>query len=156
MHKSRLAHWLSLLAIDTSSDLLRHPSIGASWEIFILEELWALRPGWAEYYFYRTQGGAEVDLLILKGGMPYAVVEIKHSSAPTLQRGYFSSVADLKPQRQYVVAPITGSFPSREGVMVFSRSYKRSLIHAPIDSLRFCGTTAHNLRINSKMEAIFR
>ena len=108
----------TLLGIDTLSDLLGHPSIGASWETFVMEELWALKPSWAEYFFYRTQGGAEIDLVILKGGQPYAVVEIKHSTSPTLRRGYFSSVEDLRPQQQYVVAPVGENYQLREGVIV--------------------------------------
>lgn len=108
----------TLLSIESAGELLGHPSIGASWETFILEELWALKPAWAEYFFYRTQGGAEVDLVVLRGGLPYAVVEIKHSSAPKLQRGYFSCVADLQPKHQYVVAPVTDSYLLRDGVRV--------------------------------------
>ncbi len=50
--------------------------------------------------------------------MPYAVVEIKHSSAPSLQRGYFSSVEDLRPKYQYVVAPVEESYLLREGIRV--------------------------------------
>jgi predicted AAA+ superfamily ATPase len=108
----------TLLGIESASELLGHPSIGASWETFVMEELWALKPSWAEYFFYRTQGGAEVDLVILKGGMPHITVEIKHSSSPSLQRGYFSSVDDLQPRHQYVVAPVSGRYSLREGVEV--------------------------------------
>ena len=108
----------TLLGIDTPTDLLGHPTIGSSWETFVLEALWALKPSWADYYFYRTQGGAEVDLVILRGGMPYAVVEIKHSSAPSLRRGYHSSVEDLQPKHKYVVAPVEEGYPLREGIRV--------------------------------------
>ena len=50
--------------------------------------------------------------------MPYAVVEIKHSSAPSLQRGYFSSVEDLQPKHQYIAAPVEEGYLLREGIRV--------------------------------------
>ena len=104
----------TLLGIQSTAALLGHPGIGASWETFVLEELWARRPPWAEYYFYRTQGGAEVDLVILKGGLPYAVVEIKHSSTPTPGRGFYSVVKDLQPTHQYLVAPVATGYQIKE------------------------------------------
>ena len=104
----------TLLGIQSAGELLGHPGIGASWETFVLEELWARRPPWAEYYFYRTQGGAEVDLVMLKGGMPYALVEIKHSSSPTPGRGFYSVMQDLRPKYGYVVAPVAGSYDLKD------------------------------------------
>jgi predicted AAA+ superfamily ATPase len=108
----------TLLGIDSTTDLLSHPGIGASWETFIIETLWAIKPQWAEYNFYRTQNGAEVDLVVLKGGMPYAVVEIKHASAPTLRKGFHTCAQDLQPRHQYVVAPVETNYLLSESVTV--------------------------------------
>ena len=51
---------------------------------------------------------------MLKGGTPYALVEIKHSSAPTPGRGFYSVVQDLQPKHHYVVAPVAGSYDLKE------------------------------------------
>ena len=48
-----------------------HPKRGASFEGFVLEEVIRHFGSQAEYYFWRTQTGAELDLLMLKDGKRY-------------------------------------------------------------------------------------
>ena len=59
-----------LLGIGSDRGLLESPRRGASWEGFLIEQLIALErlrnPG-SQFYFYRTQAGAEVDLIIDRG-----------------------------------------------------------------------------------------
>jgi len=59
----------SLMAADNTVSLMSHPVLGNSWEGFVLENLidenseHHYRP-----YFYRTQSGAEIDLVLERGG----------------------------------------------------------------------------------------
>ena len=58
----------TLLGIPSFAALEGHPKLGASWEGFALEEV--LRAtGDREAYFWNTQGGAELDLLVAIGDL---------------------------------------------------------------------------------------
>ncbi|MDO8969338.1 MAG: ATP-binding protein, partial [Saprospiraceae bacterium] len=59
---SGLTH--ALLQIGTMDDLLAHPVVGSSWEGFVIENILSVLPKDAEYGFYRTSAGAELDLVI--------------------------------------------------------------------------------------------
>ena len=53
-----------LLNIGTHAELENHPILGASWETFVLEDVMRrerLQFPHTQYYFWRTQAGAEVD-----------------------------------------------------------------------------------------------
>ncbi|MEM8526679.1 MAG: ATP-binding protein [Bacteroidota bacterium] len=107
-----------LLSIYTPGDLLGHPSIGASWENYVIEQLFAIKPRWAELYFYRTHGGAEIDIVITKADIPQALIEIKYAVDPSLSRGFYSAVEDLKAEKKFIIAPIEGFFQKKENIIV--------------------------------------
>lgn len=68
-----------LLNISTAEELANHPSRGASWEGFVIEDvLRRERVGHpdAQAFFWRTAAGAEIDLLLDRGEERVAV-EIK-------------------------------------------------------------------------------
>ena len=68
-----------LLNIGSLDDLDHHPSRGMSWETFVIEDLIRkerLRHPHAQFYFWRTSAGAEVDLVIDRGSSLLAV-EVK-------------------------------------------------------------------------------
>ena len=95
----------ALLGISGKEQLLGHPVVGKSWESFVTETLVALAPMGTEASFYRTSAGAEIDLLLsLPGGELWAI-EIKRSSAPTVEKGFHFACADLKPKKKFVVCP---------------------------------------------------
>ena len=101
----------ALLAIPDREMLLSHPVIGGSWEGFVIENLLSVAPEGTEGFFYRTSGGAEVDLLLnFSNGRQWAV-EVKRSLAPHLERGFHSACKDLKPERAYLVYPGTETYP---------------------------------------------
>ena len=88
-----------LQRIPDGEALLGHPQAGASWEGMVIEEL--LRQisylGKAcDAYYYRTAGGAEVDL-ILEGGFGLIPVEIKHTQ--TVQPRQLRSLKDFVAER---------------------------------------------------------
>ena len=95
----------ALLAIADKEALSAHPVLGQSWEGFVVENLLACAPHGVDGYFYRSSGGAEIDLLLARPDGGLWAVEIKRSLAPKLQRGFHSACADLKPVRKFVVYP---------------------------------------------------
>ena len=105
----------ALLDLQTSNDLLGHPVVGPSYEGFVIENLiQCAGPRWRPY-FYRTHDGAEIDLLLERSGQPEIAIEIKRSSAPTLDKGFGMACDDLKISQRYVVYPGDESYPVRHG-----------------------------------------
>jgi len=83
----------TLLGVRTDREMLSHPKVGASWEGYVIEEvLKTVRPDAS--YFWATHTGAEVDLLLFKGGRRYGV-EIKFQDAPRLTPSMRVAMEDL-------------------------------------------------------------
>ena len=118
LRDSGLGH--ALLGITDLEALLAHPVVGASWEGFVIENLLAAAPEGADAYYYRTSGGAEIDLLLhLRGGERWAV-EVKRGMAPRGERGFHAACSDLGPSRRFVVYPGLERFPLGQGVEAVS------------------------------------
>jgi uncharacterized protein len=111
---SGLTH--ALLDLETWEQVLGHPVAGASWEGFAVENLIAVAGDRRTPYFYRTEDGAEIDLLFERGGAVDMVIEIKRSTAPTLSRGFNLARQALKPREAYLVHGGTDSWPMADGV----------------------------------------
>ena len=93
----------ALPGLGTPRDLEHHPKLPASWEGYPFEAvLKALRP--AEVYFWATHHGAEIDLVLFKGGKRIGV-ECKRADAPTLTPSRRIALADLKLDQLIVVYP---------------------------------------------------
>lgn len=110
----------ALLNIGDMEALLAHPVIGQSWECFVIENLLLAAPEDTQAYFYRTSGGAEIDLLLqLPNGECWAI-EIKRSLQPRVERGFHAACEDLKPSRKYLVYPGQECYPLAHGIQVVS------------------------------------
>ena len=105
---SGLVH--ALLDIETRETLLSHPVVGASWDGFVIENLIACAPASVTPYFYRSSGGAEIDLLLAWPNGELWAIEVKRSLSPKVERGFYSACADLTPARKLVVYPGQESF----------------------------------------------
>lgn len=106
----------ALLNILDHNSLLGHPVVGASWEGFVIENLINAAPAFTVPGFYRTSGGAEIDLLLeLPGGERWAI-EVKRSRAAKPGRGFYEACDDLKPARRFVVHAGQDSYPVSEAV----------------------------------------
>jgi len=102
-------------------DLLDDPQVGASWEGFVIEQIIeniqsVFVDGQA--YFYRTQQGAECDLIIEHHGKVKAAIEIKMSSAPQISRGFRITMDDTKAQHGFVIAKTTETYKIDENITV--------------------------------------
>ena len=106
----------ALVGLRNESELNVYPKLGFFWEGFALEEI--IRQCHAaaeECYFWGTQGGAELDLLILKDGKRIGY-EFKYSDHPKLTPSMKISQQDLKLDHLYVVYPGKHEFPLAEGI----------------------------------------
>lgn len=101
----------ALLNIADRDSLLGHPVVGNSWEGFVIENLINAAPAFTVPGFYRTSGGAEIDLLLeLPGGERWAI-EVKRSRAAKPARGFYEACEDLTPARRFVVHGGVERFP---------------------------------------------
>jgi len=105
----------SLLGIHEVNDLLGHPSTGASWEGFCIEQICGLLPPGVQVSFYRTAAGAELDLVVERGSRKLGF-EIKFSSAPKVAKGFWQACQDVGVAQAYVVAPVEDGWPMKSQV----------------------------------------
>ena len=105
-----------LLGIETLPSLLRHPKLGASWEGFALAAVEArLGARRGESYFYATHGGAELDLLVVRGHRRLGF-EFKRTTAPEFTRSMRVALADLRLDRLEVIHAGEHTFPLADRV----------------------------------------
>ncbi len=109
LRDSGLVH--ALLGIETKETLLGHPVVGASWEGFVIDNLLSCAPIGVQGYFYRTSGGAEVDLLLAWPNGDLWAIEVKRSLSPKVERGFHAACEDLLPARKLVIYPGAESIP---------------------------------------------
>ena len=93
----------TLLDVVREHDLAGHPKVGASFEGFAVEQLLAALDTRNAYY-WATHGGAELDLLVVRGGKRYGF-ECKRSDAPGTTRSMRIALGDLSLERLWIVYP---------------------------------------------------
>ena len=102
----------ALLGLADHDALAGHPVVGASWEGFVIENLLAVAPPRTMASFYRTQAGAEIDLLLEIPGKrgPWAI-EIKRGLSARLGKGFHHAREDVRPERAFLVHPGEERYP---------------------------------------------
>nr|WP_281168516.1 ATP-binding protein [Spirosoma spitsbergense] len=106
-----------LARLHSFNDLQTNLLVGASWEGYVVEQLIRTASD-TEFYFYRTQAGAECDLFVIRPDGKRACIEIKYADVPVLTKGFYASVADLNPDDKVVIVPQGRTFTTKEGVVV--------------------------------------
>lgn len=95
----------SLLGVETPRDLAAHPKVGASFEGFALEQVLRrleIPPG--DAWYWATQGGAELDLLVIRGARRFGF-EFKRTDAPKRTRSMLAALEALQLERIDVIYP---------------------------------------------------
>jgi uncharacterized protein len=126
---SGLVH--ALLGLATEDEVLGHPVAGLSYEGMVIETLIQHLPAAARPWFYRTHEGAEIDLLIERGGRPEWAIEVKRSTAPSPDRGFGQACDDLGISQRYVVYPGQERFALRHAATAIGLTDLARLISAP-------------------------
>ena len=105
----------ALLGLRHSAEVLSHPRFGWSWEGFAVEQVIQRLRAERDAWFWATHGGAELDLLVTRGGRRFGF-EFKHADAPATTRGMRVALADLELDQLWVVYPGRRSFPLDERI----------------------------------------
>ena len=100
----------ALLGLRDAQEIRSHPRFGVSWEGYAIEQTIRFLNADRDAYFWSTHGGAELDLLVIRGGKRYGF-EFKFADAPRTTKSMHVALHDLKLERLYVVYPGPRAFP---------------------------------------------
>jgi len=106
----------SLLGVEAPRDLAAHPKVGASFEGFALEQVLRrleIPPG--DAWYWATQGGAELDLLVIRGARRFGF-EFKRTDAPKRTRSMLAALESLQLERIDVIYPGDRAYPMHERI----------------------------------------
>lgn len=93
----------TLLNLRAQADIEAHPKLGASWEGWVLEQvIRRLNADRQECFFWATHGGAELDLLVVRGKTRLGF-EAKRTVAPSLTASTRQALRDLRLDRIDVI-----------------------------------------------------
>lgn len=107
-----------LLGIQNEKEFQNHPKRGASWEGYVIEELFKqVQPD--DAYFWATHNRAELDLLFLKNGRKIGF-EIKLNSRPSMTPSMRIAVRDLKLEKLFVIYPGKENYDLDDRIQVTS------------------------------------
>lgn len=118
LRDSGLLHQLAQV-VDYDA-LLGHPVVGSSWEGYVIEQTRRVVGNEWSFYYYRTSASAEIDLLLLAPNGKKIALEIKLSNAPTVSKGFYQSITDIKPDFAFIVIHEGESYPKAGGIWVCS------------------------------------
>jgi predicted AAA+ superfamily ATPase len=104
----------ALLGLGSFASIEGHPKLGASWEGFVIEQA-ILSVGERNAFFWATQAGAELDLLLLLEGRRIGV-EVKYADAPAITKSMRIALGELQLDKLYVVHPGTQRYPMEERI----------------------------------------
>ena len=80
--------------------------------------------------FYRTAGGAEIDLLLEMPGHGLWAIEIKRGLSARLEKGFFVACEDVRPKKRFVVNPGKERYPIGEDVEAIGLKEMASILAA--------------------------
>ncbi len=109
-----------LLGIHSRRELFRHPKVGASFEGFAISELIQhLRAEEKECFFWGAHSGAELDLLIVRGGKRRGF-EIKFTDSPSTSKSMHAAMEGLELETLDVVHAGSRTFPLAKNIRALS------------------------------------
>ena len=106
----------ALLRLEKLDDILSHPVAGASWEGMVIENIIGAVGDRYDAHFYRTANGAEIDLVLVSGGVPEVAIEVKRSTAPSVERGFHLACDDLEIEKRWLIYPGEMAYPKPHGI----------------------------------------
>jgi predicted AAA+ superfamily ATPase len=106
----------TLLRLDDEDSVLGHPVAGMSWEGFVVETLIRAAPDRAQASFYRTATGVEIDLILELPDNRLWAIEIKRGLTPKVEKGLRVALADLNPDKAFLVSSGDERYSKGEGI----------------------------------------
>ncbi|WP_162026222.1 ATP-binding protein [Lentimonas sp. CC6] len=112
----------SLAGLSDLESLLGHPLCGHSWEGYCIEQILQKLPKGTGASHYRTQAGAEIDLMLEARDGSRTAIEIKRTLSPKLTRAFRESIETVKADRGFYIIPEGERYPMADNVEAISLS----------------------------------
>ncbi len=106
----------ALLGLRGGTEVMSHPRFGLSWEGFAIEHVIGLLQAEREACFWGTHSGAELDLVVPRGGKLYGF-ECKFADAPAATKSMHEAREELSLEKLFVVYPGQRSFELGERIV---------------------------------------
>jgi predicted AAA+ superfamily ATPase len=113
----------SLLGLQTFESVINHVQMGASWEGFVIEQIIHNLERSIQPWFYRTQQGAECDILLERNGKVIAAIEIKHGSSPKASKGFRVAIQDTGASAAYIIGNTDNTFKIDDTITITNLSH---------------------------------
>ncbi|MCB9878942.1 MAG: ATP-binding protein [Planctomycetes bacterium] len=107
----------ALLGLRNGSEVMSHPRFGTSWEGLAIEQVIAALGAERDAAFWATHAGAEIDLVVPRGGRLYGF-ECKFSDAPDVTRSMRIAKEELGLERIFVIYPGSREYELGPGIRV--------------------------------------
>ena len=107
-----------LLGIQNEKELILSAMSGPSWEGYVISQIIYAAPNRLDAYYYRTQVGAECDLVLVRGNTVKACVEIKLSKSTSPSKGFYQSVEDLSSTKHFILVNDDVDFLNKNKIRV--------------------------------------
>ena len=101
----------SLAGLGDIEQVLGHPVCGHSWEGYCIEQILTTIPQKTSACHYRTQAGAEVDLVLENPNGEIHAIEIKRTRSPKLTPAFLESLKTLGATKATYLIPEGDRFP---------------------------------------------
>ncbi|MGY4384017.1 putative AAA+ superfamily ATPase [Pedobacter sp. UYP24] len=88
----------------------------------VVEQVFQAKSSHLDLFFYRTQAGAECDLLLVQGITPIACIEIKLSNAPVISKGFLNCIDDLIPKFSFIITPQSDTYDVSHDITIINLS----------------------------------
>ena len=108
----------ALLGLREFTQIAGHPVSGSLWEQMVLSNLKGEFED-AEFFFYRTSDGAEIDI-VMKYYEKVIAIECKSTLSPSLSKGNYNAIEDIRPVATFVVAPVSEGWSLKPEITVVS------------------------------------
>jgi predicted AAA+ superfamily ATPase len=69
-------------------------------------------------YYYRTQAGAECNMVLARGIHPIKSIEVKLNNTPSISKGHYQSIEDLKTKKNYIIVPDIETYKANNEILI--------------------------------------
>jgi uncharacterized protein len=107
-----------LADVRSYDQLYNHILCGNSFEGYVIEQIKQITGNKFQCYYYRTQAGAECDLILAQGISPKIAIEIKFTNSPVVSKGLINSIADLKTEQNFIITPTSDDYMIKDNIRV--------------------------------------
>tara|TARA_B100001971_G_scaffold210312_1_gene235548 strand:+ start:22071 stop:23162 length:1092 start_codon:yes stop_codon:yes gene_type:complete len=109
-----------LARLSNLEAVLGHPLCGHSWEGYCIEQILQRLVKGTEASHYRTQAGAEIDLVLESSDGRRSAIEIKRTLSPKVTPVFRESMRTLKAERGYYIIPSGETYPLADNIVAIS------------------------------------